>query len=153
MIPAPNYKTVFESLPACHVLLSPGFVILAATASYCKATHTTPQQILNRNLFDIFPENAHTVEHPEGKNLAYSLKQVLRTKTAHALALQRYNLQVPSAKDSTTVERWWRLTNTPVLNLQQEIIYIISTVEDVTYMMDTLEEVENNFKAVPKTKM
>jgi hypothetical protein len=141
-----DFALIFAALPACHVLLTPEFTIVAATNAYFEATHTTPA-IVGHNLFEVFPENPQTVVTPGERNLSDSLCRVLETKQTQVMPLQRYNLEVPrAAGGSTFLERWWRVVNTPIIDEIGDVTYIINTVEDVTDMLRGFEDAEETFR-------
>jgi PAS domain-containing protein len=140
---AVDFQSVFQAMPACYLLLSPDLTALAATTAYYAATNTTPETLLGRYLFDVFPETPQTVRDTKGKNLSYSLQEVLRTKKPHTMPLQRYDLKDTSAPGEAFITRWWRIVNTPIFDAAGTIRYIIETAEDVTTMMEALETAED----------
>jgi two-component system, sensor histidine kinase len=121
---------IFESLPGLYLILSPDLMILTASDSYLKATFTQRDSIVGRHLFDVFPDNPSTPEADGVENLSASLKKVLHTKQPHKMTVQRYDVQGPAGNEF--VERYWQPLNTPVLNEDNEVEYIIHNVTDVT---------------------
>jgi len=55
--PAPDFQALFESAPGPYLVLTPALTIVAVSETYLKATMTKREEILGRNLFDLFPEN------------------------------------------------------------------------------------------------
>jgi PAS domain S-box-containing protein len=56
-IPAPDFQALFESAPGPYLVLTPALTIVAVSETYLKATMTRREEILGRNLFDVFPDN------------------------------------------------------------------------------------------------
>jgi hypothetical protein len=48
---APDFRRLFESAPACHLVLAPDLTIVAASDAYLRATMTRRESILGRGLF------------------------------------------------------------------------------------------------------
>jgi PAS domain S-box-containing protein len=124
-----DYKYFFESVPGLYLIILPNFDIVNASDSYLEATMTKRADITGKNLFDVFPDNPDDVSANGELNLRYSLNHVLKNKTAHTMAVQKYDIRQP---DGTFIEKFWSPLNKPVLNSNNEVVYIIHRVEDVT---------------------
>jgi hypothetical protein len=64
-------------------------------------------------------------------NLRASLNRVLQDKVADAMAVQKYDIPKPEVEGGFE-EKYWSPLNTPVLNANNQVRYIIHRVEDVT---------------------
>ena len=73
-----DYKSLFESVPGLYLILSTDFTILTASYSYCKATLTKCEEIIGKNLFEVFPDNPDDPEADGVSNLRASLNFVLQ---------------------------------------------------------------------------
>ncbi len=87
------------------------------------------EAITDRYLFDVFPE-AQTASGLTDR-LRASLEHVLATGEPHTPGIQRYDLPGDANAD-TALERYWSITNTPVLNAQGNVWYIIHETVNVT---------------------
>lgn len=140
-----DYKGAFEALPVvCAILSVPDFRLEAVTDLYLAASERRREDIIGKKVFEAFPENPY--EKKSGKSrgpvsLRQSLEKVLRTKHADKMGVFRYDIELPQDHDDY-VERWWRTTNTPLLNKKGEVAYIINFIEDVNSILDVLEEAE-----------
>ncbi|MDF9797269.1 PAS domain S-box-containing protein [Catalinimonas alkaloidigena] len=123
---------VFETVPDLYLILSPDLHILTASNAYLSATLTLRQEIVGRHLFEVFPDNPETPEANSVKNLYASLIEVLTKMQTHQMKLQRYDVPRPSALGGGFEEKYWKPTNTPVLDELGEVRYIIHKVSDVT---------------------
>lgn len=120
---------LLEAAPGAYLVLDPRFAIVAVTDAYLRATLTVREQIIGRDLFDVFPDNPNDPEATGTRNLRASLETVLRTAAPHSMAVQKYDIRVPGSEEFE--ERYWKPLNTPVV-VDGKVAYIIHSVEDVT---------------------
>lgn len=132
-----NFRSIFEALPGLYLVLLPDLTIYAVSDAYANATMTRRDDIVGRHLFDVFPDNPEDASADGVSNLRASLRSVLKNKSAHAMALQKYDIRKP---DDEFEERYWSPLNKPVLNSKNEVEFIIHRVEDVTSFMQLLKE-------------
>jgi signal transduction histidine kinase/ActR/RegA family two-component response regulator len=131
----PMTRTEFrllEAAPGAYLVLDPHFVIVAVTDAYLRATLTVREEIIGRELFDVFPDNPNDPEANGTRNLRASLETVLRTGAAHAMPVQKYDIRRPDSGEFE--ERYWKPLNTPVI-VHGEVAYIIHSAEDVTSLV------------------
>ncbi|MBC8009348.1 MAG: CHASE3 domain-containing protein [Burkholderiales bacterium] len=124
-----QFRALFESLPGLYVVLTPDLLIAAASDAYLKATMTSREAILGRDLFEIFPDNPDDASADGVRNLRASLSRVLQTAAPDTMAIQKYDVRRP---DGTFEERYWSPVNSPIRGAGGQIEYIIHRVEDVT---------------------
>lgn len=122
-------QSLFESLPGLYLILLPDLTIVAASDAYLKATLTTREGILGRNLFDVFPDNPDDPQATGESNLRTSLDRVRQTAKPDTMAIQKYDIRRP---DGIFEERYWSPINSPLLGADHKVEYIIHRVEDVT---------------------
>lgn len=132
-----NFQSLFETVPGLYLVLLPDFTISAVSDEYLQATMLKREAILGKHLFDVFPDNPDDPNADGVSNLRKSLEIVLKTKQAHEMPLQKYDIRKP---DGTFEERYWSPLNKPVLNANNEVIYLTHRVQDVTQrLMDERE--------------
>ena len=124
-----GFRKIFQSSPDLYLLLSPEFKIIDASDAYLKATLTKRGEILGYGIFDIFPDNPDDSDADGVFNLQRSLNTVLQNKVANDMPIQKYDIARP---DGIFESRFWKPLNSPVLDEQNNVIYIIHRVEDVT---------------------
>ncbi|MGE3301575.1 MAG: ATP-binding protein [Hyphomonadaceae bacterium] len=127
-----DFAAVFHAAPDRYLLLGPDLTILAVSDAYARATMTRREDVVGRGLFDVFPDNPDDADATGVGNLGASLRRVLRTRTADAMAVQKYDVRRADGDGGGFEERYWSPVNTPVLGADGEIRYIIHRVEDVT---------------------
>ncbi len=128
----PNFRVLFESAPGLYLVLTTDLKIVAVSDAYLRATMTTRDQIVGRDLFEIFPNNPQDPHATGVNNLKASLTRVLETRLADAMAVQKYDIRKPASEGGGFEERFWSPLNSPVLGRDGQILYIIHRVEDVT---------------------
>ncbi len=130
--PSIDFKYLFEGLPDLYLILDTEFKILAVSHSYAQATLTQSDAIMGKGLFEVFPDNPDDPTAEGVRNLHASLRRVLQTRTADSMPIQKYDIRIPEDQGGGFQEKYWSPANTPVLNGDGEIMYIIHKVEDVT---------------------
>jgi PAS domain-containing protein len=53
-----DFQTLFERSPGNYLVLDPTFRIVAASDGYCRATMARRADMLGRDIFDVFPDDA-----------------------------------------------------------------------------------------------
>jgi PAS domain S-box-containing protein len=124
-----HFRALFESLPGLYLVLTPDLTIVAVSDAYLKATMTKREEILDRKLFEVFPDNPDDPAADGVSNLRASLNRVLQNGVSDTMAIQKYDVRRP---DGVFVERFWSPVNSPVLGPDRRIEYVIHRVEDVT---------------------
>ncbi len=127
-----DFKTIFESAPGLYLVLDKDFTIIAVSNSYLQSTMVTREQIIGKNIFEVFPDNPEDPSATGVSNLRASLNRVLKSKTNDTMAIQKYDIRRPREKGGGYEERYWSPVNLPVLDTHNQIKYIIHRVEDVT---------------------
>ena len=127
-----DFRKLFESAPGLYLVLTPELQIVAASDAYLQSTMTAREEILGRHLFDVFPDNPQDPDASGVRNLRASLGRVLETGRSDAMPVQKYDVRRPGDEGGGFEERYWSPFNSPVLNENLEVAYIIHRVEDVT---------------------
>jgi PAS domain S-box-containing protein len=148
----------FEGCPGNNVLVmanAPQFTILAATENYLQITGKIKRELIGRGVFEAFPPITNDSNDAPGDNLLASFEEVIAEKKIHQLPVQRYDL--PN-EDGNFVERFWRISNSPVIDEEGIVAYIISSTDDITkevkaqqreQQIKLLEQAHNLFMQAP----
>jgi len=128
----PDFQQLFESSPALYLVLAPDLKIVAVSEAYLQATITVREEILGRGIFEVFPDNPNDLTATGVSNLRASLNRVLQFKIPDAMAVQKYDIPLPESQGGGFEERYWSPLNSPVLETDNEVKYIIHRVEDVS---------------------
>lgn len=129
-----EFQSVFNNLPGLYLLLQPDdphFTITAANSAYLQATLTTKKTINGKPVFTVFPDTQGPFNEEGKQKLLELFREVIRTKQSNQITNFRYD--IPSNEDDEHfIERYWRITNTPVLDDESVVKQIINSVEDIT---------------------
>jgi signal transduction histidine kinase len=131
----PDFKTLFETCPGLYLVIlpnTPTYTIIAVSDAYLKATMTTREFLIGKGIFEAFPENPDDPQADGIRNLSTSLKRVVLSKVADAMAIQKYEIRRPEAEGGQVEVRYWSPVNSPVIGPDNKLRYIIHRVEDVT---------------------
>jgi signal transduction histidine kinase/CheY-like chemotaxis protein len=127
-----NFRALFERAPGLYLVLDPKLRIVAVSDAYLQATMTRREAIMGRGIFDVFPDNPEDPEASGVRNLSASLDRVRRRKLPDTMAVQKYDIRRPDEEGGGFEERYWSPKNTPVLDGEGELAYIIHRVQEVT---------------------
>ena len=147
----PDFQCLFDATPIPYLVLTPDFTMMAANEARLRATMTTREQILGRNLFEVFPDNPNDPGATGVRNLRASLTRVLENRCPDAMALQKYDIPRRDAAEGEFEVRYWKPLNSPVFGPTGEVAYIIHSVEDVTehiLKQRAVEESEARFRLI-----
>jgi len=127
------FANIFNASPLPSLLLKPDaplFTIEEANTAYLKITGTTQQDLAGKGIFEAFPDNPNNPKADGVKNLNASLQTVIKTKLAHKMATQRYD--IPIRGTQLFSERYYAPENVPVFNSEGGMVLIMHTVTDIT---------------------
>jgi PAS domain S-box-containing protein len=127
-----HLQSLFESLPGLYLVLTPSLTIVAASDAYLAATMLKREAVVDRGLFEVFPDNPDDPAASGTANLRASLERVRETRAPDMMAIQKYDIRRP---DGSFEERFWSPVNSPLLGPERQLEYFIHRVEDVTEFM------------------
>lgn len=139
------YAAVFAATPASLLLLTPDLIIRDVSPAYLAAVGRSREELLGRQLFDVFPgsqEPANTGVSAVGA----SIERALKTRRPDTMAVQRYDLPVG---DGQFEERYWSPMHVPVLGDDGEVVVLLQRADDVTDFVrerDDLGEQERSWR-------
>ena len=134
-----DYQCVFESSPDLYLVLKPDLTVIAASDCYLAASFTTREAIIGRNIFDVFPDNPQDPAGTSVKYLKASIEYALKNRMPHTMAVQQYDIR---NLDGVFEKKFWSPLNTPVLDDNREVMFILLKVEDVTDFIRAKEDRE-----------
>jgi two-component sensor histidine kinase len=133
--PPPDFRAIFEAVPELYLIVDSDLHIVAGSEAYLQATMTRRADIVGRHMFDVFPDNPDDVNATGVRNLAASFDKVLRSRVAHFMAVQKYDIRQPNDAGSRFTERYWQPANFPVIDERGRVVYIIHRVADITELV------------------
>ena len=87
-------------------------------------------------MFEVFPDNPNDSGADGLSGLRASLTRVMKTREADVMPVLKYAIQRRHS-DGTYEDRYWRVTNTPVIGPDGFVKLIINVAEDVTEWMQS----------------
>jgi PAS domain S-box-containing protein len=133
-----DFRALFDATPSLYLVLlpdDPKFTIVAANAAYAQATLTKPGEIIGRGVFEVFPDNPDDPHASGVQNVRASLREVLATRATHTMPAQKYDIRRPADQGGGFEERYWSPVNSPLLDANGDVQFIIHRVEDVTELV------------------
>ena len=128
----PDFEAVFDAALSPCMVLATDLTIVAVNVSYLRATKTRREDLIARNVFDVFPDNPQDPLASGKAKVQASLERVLSNRCADTMAILQYDIPVPDAEGTRFEQRFWSTVNTPVLDARGAVSCIIHRVEDVT---------------------
>ncbi|MDP3280566.1 MAG: PAS domain S-box protein [Nitrosomonas sp.] len=137
----PPYQQLFKASPHPYLVLraDSNFTIVAVNNKYLEVTGTRSEAMVGRGLFDIFPDNPNDHASDGVSHLRTSLNHVLSKKHADVMSVQKYDIPLRDGSGNF-VPKYWSPVNTPVLDAQGHVTFIIHHVEDVTEFVISREQ-------------
>jgi PAS domain-containing protein len=126
-----RFRDEFEAAPMPLLLLDPGpgMRIVHANKAYAAATMVDLGRVAGEKLFNVFPDNPGDPFADGAANVFDSLRIVAETGRSHSMAVQRYDVR---NQNGMFVEKYWRPVNSPVLDADDGLMFILNRVLDVT---------------------
>ncbi|NML51556.1 SpoIIE family protein phosphatase [Streptomyces sp. R302] len=129
-----DYQAVFGALPGAVALLTRDLVFVDTNEAYLSMAGRTREQVVDRYLFDVFPDNPDDPAATGMRNLYASLRRVADTGEPDTMALQRYDVEYPD-RPGVWEERYWSPVNVPVLAPDGTVALLLHRVEEVTELI------------------
>jgi signal transduction histidine kinase len=146
----PDFRLLFESTPGLYLVLTPDLTIVAATDAYLRATMTRRDDVVGREVFEVFPANPAATEASAGQKLRDSVDRAVRYGVADRMTTQRYDIRRP---DGTYETRYWEPCNAPVFAPDGSLAYVLHVVEDVTEHTRSREVVAERDRSADELKV
>jgi PAS domain-containing protein len=125
------FQKEFEDSSRPYLVLDPrpGLHIVDINDAYGRATLTRRTSVAGRPLFEVFPDNPGDPDADGVSNLYASLRAASDSGREHAMQVQRYDMRDPNGR---FIEHYWRTLNTPLLDEDGRLKFLVHHVEDVT---------------------
>jgi len=128
-----GYKEIFKHSPIAKLILSvtsTDYTIIDVNNTYLQATNTKKEDLVGKPVFTVFPKNP---SDPDSKNIEQTLlsfEEAIRTKQPHTM--EKYRYDIPGPRADQFIEKYWITVNTPILDSNGDIRFIIHAPKDVT---------------------
>ena len=141
IIPESGYKATFNKITAALLLIdidAPSYTILDVNEAYLLATNTTREALVGKSVFGAFPASPSDEDAKNIKMTINSFEQAIQTKTTHTMWDYRYDIPIRGTDEFE--ERYWTTSNTPVLDDDGNVSYLIHSPANVTELIKLREK-------------
>jgi PAS domain S-box-containing protein len=127
-----DYKALFANSPNLYMVLDRALTFVEANEAYLAATFTRREDLIGRNVFEMFPHDPSDPTNAQAARVRASLERVFATGQAEVLPLVRYRVPGPSGLR----ERLWSGSHTAIRNADGEVEFVLQHMVDVTALHD-----------------
>lgn len=132
----PRLRRYYEEVGA-HIVLKPDLTVHEVGQEYTRLTYIT-EEVLGRPYFEVLPE---TASDKTRRALHQSLERVIDTHEVDKMDPQHIPVPRPKELGGGCENRFWRQTNIPVLDDDDNLIYIVHRLEDMTELCEVQQAV------------
>jgi PAS domain S-box-containing protein len=136
---ASRFRHIIEGIPGIYLFLASDYVVVEASDQYLQTLQTSREAIMGHTISEIYTQ--HAVHTSFAAALLQSLIQVSYRQKPHTTDVLRYDIPLP---DGSQEERYWRITNSPVLSPEGHVTYIVQHMADVTREYTARQEIEKS---------
>jgi PAS domain S-box-containing protein len=137
-----DFAALFQRSPNPYMVVDRGLRYLAANDAYAAILDTTPDALVGRALFDVFPGQLDDQGRPQADPVRDSIERVFRTGQADHLALVPYSVVLDTPGGPAMEERFWSATHTPLFDEDGTAYAVLQHTTDVTDVQRTRAELE-----------
>lgn len=130
-----DFKSLNESLPLSFLILDPNFKIISISNCFCSLVNMDRQMIVGVNLFSFFQISLHIIEDATIGQFKLSLNKVKTELCDDYMDIQKFSIKIDFDSIKTNTIKYWKISNHPILNKNNELSCIIIKVDDVTDSM------------------
>jgi PAS domain S-box-containing protein len=127
-----DFRALFDRSPNAYMLLDRELRFVAANASYLQVTGRRLDELLGRNIFEIFPHDPSDPDNESATLLRQSFERVLASRDVDVLAFIRYRVPRQDGPEGELEDRFWSATHTPIHASDGSVAYILQHTVDVT---------------------
>lgn len=123
------FQIVFEKSPGSVLVKAdkPLFTIMAVSDSYLQITSSKREDIVGRGFFQVFPDDLDFNEETKARSV---FTRVVDSGQKIDVPTYRYDVVNPDTGQSEI--RYWSCCNTPIIDNDGSVAYILNTVVDIT---------------------
>ena len=143
-----DYINIFEQSSELLVVIDTNFAIVAASDSFLKTTATVRENIVGRDILEVFPDNPDDKTANGESIVRASFNRVIKNKTKDVLPVVKYDIPKPESEGGGYELKYWQANNSPILDENNNVKYIILRTEDVTENKILITQLEVDKKAL-----
>lgn len=132
----PDFRLLFESAPGSYLVLAPDLSVVAVSDAYLRATLTKREELVGQPGLAALHYGSSESDASGAATLRASLESVLGEKRPHSTAIQTYCLPRAEPDAATSDVRVFKSTNSPVLDADGRVSYIIHELSELPSAVD-----------------
>jgi two-component system CheB/CheR fusion protein len=128
-LPSDIFQMIFEKSPGSLLVKgdAPCFTIIAASDTYLEITSSTREGILGKGFCEAFPDDKALYDDTNARNVFTKV-----IETGQKIDVPTYRFDVYDSETKAYEVRYWSCCNTPILDADNKVAYILNTVVDIT---------------------
>jgi PAS domain S-box-containing protein len=136
MAPPVDFEALFELSPNPYMLLDRQLKYVAANRAYLSVTGRRLEELLGRDIFEVFPNDPADPDNQSATQLRQSFERVLGTGETDVIAFIRYRLPASSGAGGDVEDRVWSATHVPIRGGDGRVAHILQHTVDVTELQN-----------------
>jgi PAS domain S-box-containing protein len=148
-----GYKDIFYNSQTAMLIIdtdAPAYTMLDVNNAYLQVTNTSRQDLIGKSVFGVFPGNPTDNVSKNIERTIFSFDQAVKNKVPHTMRNYRYDIPVPGTAEFE--ERYWTTSNTPVLDENGEVLYLIHSPANVTELNKLAERERAGVEALKEQR-
>ena len=137
-----NQHELFNFTPALLQVIDTDLAVIAISNAFLQATMKERNEVINQNIFEVFPINPDDKSADGEKNIRASFDHVFKNKVTDILPFQKYDIKKPASDGGGFEIKYWKVTHSPVITIDGSVKYIIQHAEDITENQELMQSVE-----------
>ncbi|HEX8438744.1 PAS domain-containing protein, partial [Archangium sp.] len=125
-------QKLFDSAPTPLMVLDRELKYVAANQAYLNATSLRREEIIGRNVFEVFPQDTSPAEQDSPRKLRESLERVLSQRTPDIVPMMAQPISRPTQQGTVREERFWTYSHKPLFDAAGNVAFILQHAVDVT---------------------
>jgi PAS domain S-box-containing protein len=128
-----DYRSIFCNSPATKLIIdtdAPVYTILDVNDAYLFATNSDRESLVGHSVFGVFPPNPTDMVSKNIERTIFSFNEAIQSKMPHTMYNYRYDIPIRGTDEFE--ERYWTTSNTPVLDDEGNVKFLIHSPVNVT---------------------
>ena len=133
IFPGHGYKDIFYNSQVPMLIIdidAPAYTMLDVNDAYLFSTNTCREDLIGKSVFGVFPANPSDNISKNIERTIFSFEEAITNKRIHVMSNYRYDIPIPGTDNFE--ERYWTSSNTPVIDENGNVMYLIHSPQNVT---------------------
>lgn len=136
-----HFESIFHASPNAYLLLAPDLTLFDVNNAHLRLTGYKRQAVLGRSLFEVFPVPGEE----QARLLRESFARVMADKVEDTIRSLHYPIPRREGDKKVWEDRYWTIVNTPLIDEQGEVSFILNYVTDITHLVQQGDTGNNQF--------